>query len=298
VSLEDRDYFRAPRREGFGWGRTPAAWSVIGLLLAAWLFASGARSRAGDASVSLELEEALVLRPVDVARLRLPRLVTYAFVPGPGDAVAGLFALVLVFAFGRGLERRHGSWAFLRTFIGAGITAGLAATALGFALHRETAAFSGAAGCAFGVTASAAVRDPADEVLGGVALRVLAPLCILAVAGWTAGWFVEASGLLSLAHLAGAGYGVADATLARRRRGRPARSVEAPVGASPDPTPSVDVPTEASPRALDPDSQDVARRVDALLARIAESGIDSLDRDEQEWLKRASRRFRGAGGSR
>ncbi|QJW94823.1 rhomboid family protein [Frigoriglobus tundricola] len=235
----------------------------------------------------LELDTSKVVREGQVWRL-----VTCAFCHdrhGIFHIVVNMFFLIW---FGGTLERMYGTREFLLFYLVAAAVASLAFVALDL-YTGSTVPAVGASGAVFGVVMLYATHFPHEtfsifwiqiELRWLVLIYVLWDLhpVVLALAGDRAG-----GGVAHAAHLGGLGFGYLYARSSWRieaaldwlpgvRAGaaRPRRPAAEPV------------------RGSDPE----AERIDALLAKISESGADSLTEDEREYLKRASQRKRRASG--
>lgn len=234
----------------------------------------------------LELDTAKVVRTGQVWRLVTCALCHDRY--GIFHIVVNMFFLIW---FGCTLERMYGTREFVLFYAAAAVTASLAFVALDLYTGSKVPAV-GASGAVFGVVMLYVMHFPHEtfsifwvqiELRWLILIYVLWDLhpVVLALAGDRA-----VSGVAHAAHLGGLAFGYLYARSSwrieavldrfpglRARAARPRRP-------APGPSP-----------AGDPD----ADRVDELLAKISQSGADSLSDDDREFLKRASLRRRRAG---
>ncbi len=198
------------------------------------------------------------------------RWVTYQFLHAtPGHLLFNMFVL---FQFGPLIERQFGSRRFLVFYLSAGAAGGVLYTMLAVVRILPVGYLVGASGAILGLLGAGAVLYPHLRVLFmlivPMSLRLLAIICVfislgMILAGQNAGGEV--------AHLAGLAVGVGytllrprlDGALYRRGQGRWQRK-------------------QAKAQAL-------RREVDRILAKVHESGLQSLTRKERRMLKEATR---------
>ncbi len=198
------------------------------------------------------------------------RWVTYQFLHAtPGHLLFNMFVL---WQFGPLIERQFGSRRFLVFYLCAGAVGGLLYTLVALAGILPIGFMVGASGAILGLLGAGAVLYPNLRVLlmmiVPMSLRLLVIICVgasvlMILRGHNAGG--------ELAHLAGLAVGVGytllrprlDGALYRRGQGRWQRK-------------------QAKAQAL-------RREVDRILAKVHESGLQSLTRKERRMLKEATR---------
>jgi len=222
-------------------------------------------------------------------------LFTYSF------AHAGLLQLavnvLMLVMFGPAVERRMGSWTFLRYYLLCGL--GGPALALALSLATDVTPLVGASASVFGVALAFALSwprvqlqvfplpwpIPVGALVGGLATLALAPALVSVADGVgrlaQLGGFVIGFGYLRVASL-----------VERHTREQPAPPPETPaLVAHQSQAATGDMPpAERAPAA--PPRSDVALDVDRLLEKIWQQGLSSLTAAERRFLDEMSRQMR------
>ncbi|MEM7231835.1 MAG: rhomboid family intramembrane serine protease [Planctomycetota bacterium] len=214
------------------------------------------------------------------------------------------FNMLALFVFGRELEESCGKRSFLTMYLAAGVVSMIAQAGVHQLQGTHLAVWIvGASGSVFGVIALFGLRFPQRTMY----LFFLFPVKMWAVCATVIG-FTAIAALFSLrgggevahfAHLGGAAVGYAyfqwkygrgfrrdrarvftrvDTSVDTQRVVREARATPVP---PPEPSPS-----------LDPQVVAVSERIDELLQKISEQGIESLTASEREYLDTNSKHYR------
>jgi membrane associated rhomboid family serine protease len=273
MGASSRDYMRDRPLPG-AWPRTPLTITLLVALTGAWFALAVAAGAAPARGLHRFAMTTLCLWPDDVLAGESPwQLLTSWWIVDP-RRVGPLVVDVALLAFvGRGLERRAGSARTAGSYAAGGVAWALAFTGIANLAHA-TPPLSGPTGAIYGVAAALALAAPLERVplLGKerpLPVAVLLALLVREVAGLLLG---EPPGA-PIARLGGGVGGAVAFLLLGTVAGRAPRRAAAP----------------AAPAGGPPD--DVAARVDALLARIHAEGIDALTSAEKEFLREASRRY-------
>lgn len=279
MSHADRDWWRdegatGSARRVFGWGRTPAVWTLLGALLTVWLVDTGGRAEIGPGGLAGRVHGALSLS-VDaiLSRFEAWRLATYGGLHEPNAIRAFAWTALLLLAFGRAFEREAGWRRTLAVFASGVVLAGL----LWVALARATGdvhSIADPSGGTLALVVARARREPRERwgplpLASWAAIAVLARGIDLALSGGASSAMLVAG--------AAAGWGLGGAAAAEPE----ARTVKR--------TPTRVVVEDAA-GTTEPDR----RRLDALLAKISAEGLASLSDEERAFLDRESKRVRGA----
>lgn len=293
MGFADRTYNRSWSSGGSSFGEALTPW-VKRLLLAngaVWLL-TVVRLIPFEWAVSV-----LGFSPVTVLRHPWSPL-TYMFVHGGFWHL--FFNMIILFFFGPPLERTWGSRAFIRYYLVCG--GGAAAASFLFLLIPEmgTPQVIGASGALYGLLLAFALRWPE------------APIYIWGLLPVKAKWFVAVLAFFSfMATISGGGGGVAhwahlgglvtgfltlrlgDGAGGRKRRASaPRRERRTRPGAASRPGGHEETKTAAQRRRRQAVEPDVLDRVDEILDKIRERGIDSLTGEERAFLDEMSRRYR------
>ena len=203
--------------------------------------------------------------------------------------------LLMLFFLGPRVERRMGAVSFLRYYF----LCALGGTTLCFALILLTdiSPFIGATGAVLGVSLASAWDRPEDEVflfpltvpikLKWLVFGLSAAALAVAVAG-------AGGGVVQLAHLGGVLFGY----IYLRAESYVSRRVTAVMDEGPDShvlvhpsaeqaEPSVEAPAQKSGR-----KESIHKKIDRVLDKISESGLESLTPEERRFLDDMSRQWR------
>jgi membrane associated rhomboid family serine protease len=205
------------------------------------------------------------------------QLATYGFVHSLGDIFHLLFNLLALYFFGTMVEGAVGGRRFGLTYAVALLLGGLAQLAMGLvqiATETPVPGTLGASGAVMCMIVAAAVMQPNMRVIFILFPLRLRTLAIILVGIDVFRMLSGGSNVAWLVHLTGAAYGF----LAVRRRW---------IWADPMAGWAQRREVREAERA-----QDESRRVDQLLARIHEHGLQSLSAREKAFLKRVSARGR------
>jgi membrane associated rhomboid family serine protease len=287
MGLYDRDYARE-RRPGF-----PSASSLsmttrllivnVGLW---FVFAGAFRTSHGRGGFYRFLEETFLLHTDAVfAKLRLWQPFTAMWFHDPGGLGHLFFNMLFLFFFGRVVEQLLGPRGMLRLYIAGGLASTFAMIPLAW-IQATPIVGLGASGAIYAIGVYAALRMPNLPVI-----LIIVPMPLWVMVGvFMVGRevanlvLVGASVGSSVGHLAGALAGWLYHR--RRRQGGP--------GAGADLIAAMRRKVETTARRRDSgDEERDRRRVDALLAKIHDEGIQALSEEEKDFLQRASRRFGG-----
>ncbi|OYW24701.1 MAG: hypothetical protein B7Z55_01445 [Planctomycetales bacterium 12-60-4] len=224
------------------------------------------------------------------------RLLTYAFLHNRFDLLHILFNMLGLWFFGCTLERMYGSREFMKFYLVAAVMAGLGFLVLSLALRIPGASMIGASGATMAVFMLYGAHFPRQQILifwvipleirWAIALYVAYDLFpVLHMIGGTN----LHTGVAHIAHLAGLlfgwlyyrnGWRLDDAwnsltrTLSFRwRRATTGRQFKVY-------------------KPVDEDPVDIDAEVDRILAKIHEHGTQSLSRQEQALMERASERYK------
>jgi membrane associated rhomboid family serine protease len=255
-------------------GATPKTILVLVLL---WFVLAAARGFAGREDEFLSFVRGhLFLTPSSVlesAEIWQPATWFWFHEPARPDHLLG--SVVFLWLFGRPAERVIGRRGLVALFVGGGVAGGVAWVAVRY-LGGPDPVSTGSAAAVAAVGTFAALRRPWERVGLLVANPPLALLVPLSLAGYAAAALVAGprSAWSTVALAAGALWGALHHRFL----------VPSPADSLPPPPPRV-------PESLDPEA--TRDRVDALLAKISESGIESLTPEERAFLEAASTRFRG-----
>jgi membrane associated rhomboid family serine protease len=280
LGIHDRDYARSPAPAEGGDGaraRGPLGTTVAWILLAAaavWALQIGTKDAATDAlAASWEALRAG----------RVWTLLTSVFAHSTAGLGHLFWNMVFLLVFAPEVERIYGRGRFLVLYLGAGTLAAFAEVLLQHLRGHDGIRVVGASGAVMAAIVVHTLVHPHRVFL----LLFLIPvrlwvLCLLFIAGDVSGFLHGgAGGVANLAHLTGAAVGLAWKRLARGAAlGRPRPAVR-PRPAAP--------PREGPP----PVPPEVARRIDAILDRIAEQGIASLPAEDRAFLEEHAARYRG-----
>lgn len=298
MGLYDREYYRRDMREPPG--VTPGR--ALGLSMTAWLIIANVAvfffdfllTKGRSSLLGAWWRETLYLHPFDVfARGHVWQPLTSMFLHA--DFFHILFNMWFLYIFGKGIENLYGRRNFLAFYLCAGIFAGLAYSAIGVVTRNPTPAI-GASGGVMGVVVLYAFHFPYQRLYVWGILPVLVWQLAAFFVGLDLLYFLGGAGgnVANAAHLGGALFGAIyrfvdlrfDSLLARLKGlvpdKRPASRPRPP--APPPPAPRI------PPPGADPE---VRRRVDVLLDKISRHGLSSLTDEERDFLRNASKQYRG-----
>jgi membrane associated rhomboid family serine protease len=304
MGIYDREYYR---RDGPGFldsftGEGRVCTWLIAINVSCWILQLISREpgRGGGGVFT----EAMAMQADLVLQGQVWRLLTYAFLHSP-DIWHILFNMLALWWFGRDLETIYGHREFLAMYLAAALLGGVGFTLAYMARLNGPGAY-GASAAVMAVIMICACHDPRRTVL---------LFWILPVPIWFFAVFIVASDLMGLAgspgrgrvafsaHLGGAAFGVAyyyfqwrvlnlvpDVSGWFQRRSRPQlrlyreESEQEPV-AMPEPA------VVSRHESHDIDEQ-LEAKLDAVLAKMQQSGKESLTESERQVLLRASEVYR------
>ncbi|MGD8818087.1 MAG: rhomboid family intramembrane serine protease [Acidobacteriota bacterium] len=306
MGLADRDYAGGARRSRGSWSGGTDGWSGggglgLGGALTPWVkwllvanFGVFALTGLGIVSYGWAIRN-LGFSPVGFWA-RPWTFVTYMFVHGSFGHV--LFNMIALFFFGPPLERVWGGREFLKYYLVCGIGGALASLIL--VRMVGPAPVIGASGAIFGLLLAFALRWPDARIYIWFLFPVKAKWFV-AFLGLTAFWFTlraggGGGGVAHWAHLGGLVTGwtwlrwgdrleTAWVRIRRRSRsvGRGGRGPK-PVRGEP--------PPRRRPRRRSDRKEDELDRVDRILDKIRDEGLDALTDEERAFLDEMSRRYR------
>ncbi|MEE9208183.1 MAG: rhomboid family intramembrane serine protease [Gemmatimonadota bacterium] len=299
MGFSDRSYNKAPSGPSRRWAPSLTPWvkRLLALNFGLWLVGALGLLAPGFVRLTAFDPSTLVTHPWTP--------LTYMFVHGGFWHVA--FNMLGVFFFGPPLERLWGGRGFIRFYLVCGLGAALASILLWPLIGPHSVV--GASGAVFGLLLAFGMRWPDQPIY----LYGLFPI--------KAKWFVTGLAVLSLVStyrtaVVGRGDGVAHWThlgglltaylyLKYRETGRilPARfsmirrgwkvSSGGDTGDSAAPTSRQRWPGSGSASGEDESGTDSGDRVDRILEKIRDSGLESLSGEEKRFLDEMSRRYRG-----
>lgn len=280
MGVHNRDYMRDRPLPFSAATSTPVTWWILGINLVIWILAAGSY-RSGDAFGVFVYEHFVLMPDRVVGHAEVWRPFT-AFWLHDAAGFGHLFLNMLLLGFlGRPVEGRLGSRRYLLLYLAAGLASTLFLVVFHLVAPRPIVVL-GASGAVYGVLTWLATVEPR---------RVVLLFGILPMQLWLlVGVLILGSEVLSLAdarrpmepalgHLAGAACGFVFA-----RRGNPFAGL---VGRRARPSARKQPPPN---RTGAPD--DVRARVDALLKKIHDDGIETLTEAEKQFLQEASQRYR------
>ncbi|RIK83226.1 MAG: hypothetical protein DCC67_06230 [Planctomycetota bacterium] len=214
---------------------------------------------------------------------RCYQLLTYGFLHDPNGIEHILINMLVLWMFGRELEHRYGKFEFAAFYLAAIVAAGAIWSVLETASGSE-GVLLGASGGISAVVALFALNFPHRQVL--FMFFIPMPMWVAALIGlaFDVNGAMDRSGNVAFtAHLAGALFGLLyykfgwrlGGVFEKLPRGMPKRR------------PKLRVHDPDQPD----DEDDLGRKVDAILEKIARQGQDSLTWNERRILEKASRRY-------
>jgi len=286
VGIYDRDYYRKRSGTGgaFGLWLQTAVGSLIALNVVCWILQVATPA----------VTEFLSATADQVFGLQIWRLVTANFAHAPNSIYHLGFNMLFLFFFGRELERMYGRRDFYILYLGAGVLAVLAELTVLAASGGGHVPVLGASGSVMAIVVLYTLFYPNRTILFMLFIPMpLWLLCILYILGDVMGALSnDPNGVANWAHLMGAFVGFLywkfdlrwhklRAYFSPRSGRRPSRQgrkiVQMPQSKRPAVTKEVDP---------------VSLRIDELLAKISDSGKESLSEDEWNFLKANSGRYR------
>lgn len=280
MSSDQRTYWQQGEWGGAGGGffRTRVTAILVCVLFGLWVVFAVLANRTQQGGAVLWVFDHLALHAGGVTGAFEPwQVLTYSWLHTPADVIPVVYSAAFLFFMGRPLETMVGGWAYLRIYLLSGIAAALVAIPWMRFVDPGRAPGLGllsAGGCVYGVMTYYACRRPHDPSWFGLPLwGVVAFLIGLHAA--TAGIYGDGR---SVALLGGALYG----WLHHRLGERVGDAFDSLSAAKADATRQRKAAAAAAESA----------QVDALLEKIAASGIASLTEAEKAVLTRASARRR------
>ncbi len=298
MAIHDRDYYRSDGNAQFkAWTRTAVGIIIIASVVL-WLveiFTSDEGS---------PLQEVLGASANTVfGSLQIWRPFTANFVHDLEDAFHLAMNMLLLFFFGREVERMYGRRDFMALFLVAGAVAILGELAV-LQLKGDTrTTVVGASGAVLALVVIFTMMDPHREILLFFFSAPVWTLCLFLVAVNLLAALIgsEKDDVARFAHLSGAAYGFLhyrfDLRLSRlwsarrwsRRVKRPrlSRTRVAVRSSAGDPG-----ELNANETSSSPEVAAISRRIEELLEKISTEGADSLTDEEWGFLKANSERYR------
>lgn len=284
MGIYSRDYLRDEGPQGQSFGPAGGQWAIKFLLIAnigVFLLQN----------LSPVVTDWLALSLSDLRTFEIWRLLTYGFCHDPRGLGHIFFNLFILWMFGRLVEPVYGSREFLSFYLAGVLISGLAHVGVQ-AIEGTHRPVVGASGGVMAVVFLTAMIYPRLTVyvmfILPMQLRVLA---VVYAAVDVLGVFTPGSPVAHAAHLGGAAFGVAykyfdwritglgtslwyalQGRLKGRTRSRPKVRIYEPT--------------------REPPSDDLDRKVDAILKKIHDEGEQSLTEEERRILSDASRRYR------
>jgi membrane associated rhomboid family serine protease len=297
MGIYDREYYRGDGPSFLGSitsGGKVCKW-LIAINIVAFILQQATRAGRADGPFT----DALELNVNAVLRGQVWRLLTYAFLHSPDNLYHILFNMLFLWWFGRDVETIYGHAEFLAMYLAAALVAGLAFV-IGYTLGAHGPLAYGASGAVMAVVLICACHDPHRTIL----LFFLVPVPI-----WLFVAFAVAKDAFALlgadrggsvavtAHLGGAAFGflyyrfqwristlVPDLRGWFRSRSRPALRVYRE-----EEEPAAPVAVTAPARDID---EQLEAKLDAVLAKVAQHGKESLTESEHQVLLKASEVYR------
>lgn len=228
---------------------------------------------AGQVFSPLPLVKWLGLTPRVVNNGWLWQIVTYMFLHSEAYLFHVIFNLLMLYWFGRDIEMNLGSRRFVRFYLCAGLVAALIYTLTEFIIRGRGSAAIGASGAIMAVMVLYAIFYPRRQLLFMFLFPMKVRTFVLLMIGvdlYIVFQAAEASNVAAIAHLGGAGYGLAyyqfsplvgkwiQGFIERREQGE------------------------------EQDKFNSNRRLDEILDKVNKMGIQSLTRREKKFLKDVS----------
>ncbi|HEV3145300.1 MAG TPA: rhomboid family intramembrane serine protease [Gemmataceae bacterium] len=325
MGIHDRDYYR---NDGGSWfnsltrhGQVCTWLIVLNVIMFVAQIAGhsrpetdrpGRRHNAPDAIIAGPITQNLDLNARDVLHGQVWRLVTHAFLHA--DFWHILFNMLLLYWFGRDIEGIYGSKEFLAFYLTSAVLAGLAfvaCSAAGMGSGMESRAL-GASGAVMAVIVLFACHFPFHRIW--VFFLLPLPIWVLVViyVGFDAYQLLVQDalgingGVAFAAHLGGAAFGAlyyvrswrvlnwipnwpSRMSVRKRPKLRVYREESPSRRAEASKAPREEQPAEVAANPMD---EHLEAQVDAVLAKVARQGQDSLTDDERKVLQRASELYR------
>lgn len=296
MGLDNRDYIRHSQAGG-ALGGVGAVPPVIKALLAInvavfllQLFTTEARGNYSPVTAALSLRLDQVLGG------QVWRLITSAFCHSTGQFFHIVFNMLILFFFGREMERKYGSGEFLAFYLMAAVFSSLAYLLVDFLTGNIVPAI-GASGAVMGVLILFACNYPRQEILLWFVIRmqirwlvaILVFMDLVPALAALAGKEFE-TGIAHAAHLGGMAFGFLYYKLSLSlapffRKVSPVRK-KAGAGGNPKPRPK-----KAKLSVSGLSKAEIDARMDELLQKVNEQGIQSLTDKERKFMEDASERL-------
>ncbi len=211
--------------------------------------------------------------------LKLWQIVTYAFLHDTESKWHILFNLFIIWWVGRELERLYGWRRLLILMVGSCVIAGLSHITVMYTQNYATPVV-GASGIAMGMLVAFTFKFPHRQIMFMFILRMeMWVACVILVGIDVVMWLSNAQGgVAHLAHLGGAFFGflfhryqggLIERWLAFEQRLENKEQMRQQI-----------------------ERAELDARVDEILAKISEVGLDNIEPDEREFLNKASRRYK------
>ena len=221
----------------------------------------------------LELVRLLGLTPRVISSGWLWQMLTYMFLHSEGYLFHIIFNLLMLYWFGRDIEMKLGSRRFIRFYLCAGFVAALIYTVAEFIIRGRASPAIGASGAIMAVLVMYAIYYPQRQLLFMFLFPMKVRTFVLLMIGvdlYIVFQAAEASNVAAIAHLGGAGYGLAYYKFSPMI-GKWLQGV-----------------IEKKKRNFEREEFDSRRRLDDILDKVNKRGIQSLTRREKKFLKQVS----------
>ena len=258
------------------------------------------RRQTGQLPQTSVVEDWFMLDSQKVLYGQIWRLTTYDFLHSTQSLWHIFFNMFVLFLAGRRVADRYGHWEFLWFYLASGVFS--AAFYIGWGIiNNEHAAAVGASGAVAAVLVLYAMNWPHHKWYIYGIIPVPAYLLVLISAGMDLFPMLQqlsgggrTDNIAHAAHIGGMLFGFlyyksqwvlssyVPQKLSFSTRRKPKLRVHSPV----------DSERDFEEPARQPIPRDVEERVDSLLAKISQSGQDSLSSDEREFLAESSRKYR------
>lgn len=247
------------KSDGLPFGNSPFPWTMRLVALNVIVFVLLLVAR--NTGFGLAIFNEMVLVPSQVLRGHVWQLITYMFLHSPTGMMHILFNMFLLWMMGREVELTLGSGTFLRLYFLSGIVAGLCSLFTGSPVL-------GASGAVLGILAVYGHLFPDRIILAFFFVPMKVKYFIWVVAAIDLLGAIQGGGNIAhLAHIGGLFTGIIMMRTGWYRKG------------------GFDVEGWRRSRELE-QQQRLRKRVDEILDKVSRSGIQSLTRDEREFLER------------
>lgn len=283
MGIYDRDYYRP---EEPGYRVSIAAWSMTTKIVVVnvAIYVVQLLARQGDAmgwfSSTFALDADWWTQPWTFFQL-----LTYGFLHSPEYVWHIVFNMLVLWFFGRELEARYSRKEFLIFYVTAVVVAGVIWSGVQFFFRGNEATCLGASGGVAAVVVLFAFNFPRRTVLLWFVIPMpMWALALLWVISDIFGAVNQASNIGYEAHLGGAAFALAYYQLGWRLSGWLPAGMQWPTMKR--------RPNLRVHRPEGPAEEDLESRVDQILTKVQQQGVDSLTRKERQILEKASEEYK------